>query len=367
VYKVDPLDKSPSDVASLDVTRRASLVSIIVVNYNGAAHLQRCVSALLADEYPSRELLIVDNASTDASASILADLGRVHPQIILLRSSQNLGYAGAVNLALGTARGEYVAVLNMDTFASQGWLEPLIAFLEDHPQAGAVNPLVALADGKRVNAMGQDVHVTGLGFNRCLGQPIGAAGTKPTVVSGIHGAAFVVRRTLLDRLGGMDETGFLYHEDVNLSWALRVMGFTLYCVPESVVCHDYFLAMYPAKLHLLERNRLALLLEYLRPSTLIVLSPALIATEALMWGYCCLRGWSFIKAKIASYRWILRRWSQIQQRRQLTERFRVASDWDVLKSLRWSYAWGQFLILARQRGQTGRQPVGGIPKEAVDG
>ena len=343
------------------------LVSIIVVNYNGAERLLECVEALLADSYSERELIIVDNASGDGSQDILKEVAARYSGVTVLWSPRNLGYAGGVNLALNTAsHGSYVAVLNMDVIVEPGWLESLISFLEKRPGVGAVNPLLALANNKGINAMGQDVHITGLGFNRLLGRPMERALLEPVRVSGIQGGAFVIRRELLERIGGMDAGGFLYHEDVNLSWLLHLMGFELYCVPESVVRHDYFLSMYPEKLYLLERNRWAMLLAYLHKSSLVLMTPALIATEALLWGYCLLRGWSFMKAKAASYRWILGHRQQIEQRRRLAESVRAISDWKLLAQLRWAYAWDQFLTLGRERGPSQRQPVGGISEELMN-
>jgi hypothetical protein len=123
--------------------------------------------------------------------------------------------------------------------------------------------------------------------------------------------------------------------------------------------------MYSDKLHLLERNRWAMLLAYVRWPTLLVLSPVLLLTECLVWGYCVLRGWSFMRAKMASYRWVLRRWRQIGGRRRLAESVRARSDWWLLRRLRWIYTVDQFVILGRERGESRRQPTGGMPKEAI--
>jgi GT2 family glycosyltransferase len=340
------------------------VLSIVVVNYNGGERLRGCLESLLRDSVPAREILVVDNASTDGSRDTLREMA-AHPGITALWSERNLGYAGGVNLALERAQGEFIAVLNMDTIVQPGWARPPVAFLGAHPEVAAVNPLIALLDGQRVNAAGQDIHVTGLGFNRGLGQPVERVGQTPFPVPGIQGGAFVIRRVLLQRIGGMDASGFLYHEDVNLSWLLRLMGYELYCVPEAVVLHDYVLSMYPDKLHLLERNRWAMLLAYVRWPTLLVLSPVLLLTECLVWGYCVLRGWSFMRAKMASYRWVLRRWRQIGGRRRLAESVRARSDWWLLRRLRWIYTVDQFVILGRERGESRRQPTGGMPKEAI--
>ena len=102
-------------------------------------------------------------------------------------------------------------------------------------------------------------------------------------------------------------------------------------------------------------------------STLAGLIPALIFTEALMWGYCVLRGWPFIRAKLISYRWVLAQWPKIQERRRLAESVRVISDWGLLKHLSWVYAWDRFVLLGRERGRSQRQPSGGLPREMLNG
>src|SRR5687768_13410784 len=99
---------------SISNTASEPLVTIIVVNYNGGESLKPCVEALYADSYPEREIIVVDNASTDHSKTILNDLSARHPDLIVRWSKQNLGYAGGVNLGLNSARGSYMAVLNMD-------------------------------------------------------------------------------------------------------------------------------------------------------------------------------------------------------------------------------------------------------------
>ena len=334
------------------------MVSVVVVNYNGCEGLLRCLKSLFIDGYPHKEILVVDNASTDGSRAMLENLmASSDCQVNLLWSDRNLGYAGAVNLAMRSAAGCYLAILNMDVEVDAGWLEPLVAFLDAHPNVAAVNPLIALASHESINAAGQDIHITGLGFNKGLGRPLAEAGRNAFPISGIQGGAFVVRRSILELTGGMDARGFLYHEDVNLSWLLRLMGLELYCVPESLVRHDYFLSMYPAKLQLLERNRWAMLLAYLRWPAVVLLLPALILTEVLMWGYCILRGPAFGAAKLRSYKWVFSEWSHIRSRRHLAERLRAVSDWKVLSNLKWGYAWDQFRVLGKERGRSRRQPA----------
>jgi GT2 family glycosyltransferase len=333
-------------------------VTVVVVNYNGEDALEPCLAALLADG-GAAEVLVVDNASSDRSACIAEEAAERHDSVRLIRSPTNRGYAGAVNLALGEAAGAYIAVLNMDVVVSPGWLAPLVALLESTPDAGAACPLIVLeSDGGKINAAGQYVHPTGLGFNRWLGKPRSVAGSEPTRVSGLHGAAFLIRRDLLESLGGWDESGFLYHEDVQLSWLLGLAGREIYCVPASTVTHDYHLTMFPHKLFLLERNRGAMLAANLRWWTRLALLPLRALTELMMWGYCLLRGPSFLRAKLNAYRWVGANRARIRERRRFVESVRERSDWSVLRGLHWGYPLDQFLTLGRERGESERDRVG---------
>jgi GT2 family glycosyltransferase len=335
------------------------LVSVVVVNYNGGDGLERCLLSLgNQGAAPSAEVLMVDNASTDGSRDLAERIAAESESMRVLASSVNRGYAGAVNLALEETRGAYVAVLNMDITVEPGWLGPLVGFLEANPGTGAVCPLMLLdAEPGRINAAGQDIHVTGLGFNRWLGKPRERAGTEPLPVSGLHGGAFLIRSEILDRLGGWDERGFLYAEDVQLSMLLQLIGADIHCVPTSAVRHDYHLTMHPEKLFLLERNRGWAVLTDLRAPGRLALLPLFAFTEILMWGYCLLRGPAFLRAKARTYRWLAAHRAELRERRRFVRSIRRRSDWQILRRLRWGYAWSQFVTLGRERGISERNRI----------
>lgn len=331
-------------------------VSLIVVNYNGESSLAACVESLIGTVDHKTEIFLVDNASSDESPRLLEELKSLSASIETLRLEENLGYAGAVNHVLPRCTGRYVGVLNMDILAEDNWLPPLVDFLDRRPEVAAVNPLLILQDGKTINAAGQDVHVTGLGFNHALGQRRDSINPEPFPISGLQGAVFLIRRSLLEQIGGIDDSGFLYHEDVNLSWLLRLMGNDLYCVPAAVVRHDYFLSMHAEKLYLLERNRLAMLSSYLAPSTRIWLSPLLLLTEFLLWGYALLRGPSFMGAKGRAYTWLWKNRKQIHERRDRANRLRTQDDRQLLSAMKLTYPWRQLLTLARENTAP-RKPI----------
>lgn len=346
------------------------LVSVIVVTYNSRAHLEECLTALCALEAEPRfEIIVLDNASTDDSHALAERYAAQHRFVQARHSAVNRGYAGGVNAALEFARGDYIAILNPDMRVTPNWLGPLVAFMEAHPEAGAVNPLILLqSDEALINAAGQDDHITGLGFNRWLGSPRARLkDLRPARVSGVQGGAVLLRRAVLARMGGWDESGFMYHEDVELSWLLQLMGHDLYCVPEAVVSHAYHLTMYPEKLFLLERNRWAMLLTHLGGAARLLIAPFLLMTEAMLWGYCLLRGPAFLKAKAASYVWLFQQTDMLAQRRAHVRALRQRSDWQLLRQLAWGYAWDQFFTLGKERGHSRRQPAGGMPVDLSAG
>ena len=210
------------------IEHRWPMVSIIVVNFNGLAYLPPCLSSLLLQDYPSYEILLIDNGSTDGSLDLVR---RDYPAVKLIQSSENMGYSGAINKAAEYASGELITILNMDVIVEPGWLAPLVEFLQQHPQVGAVTPQILLLEKpETINALGQNVHVTGLGFNRRLHYPLSSADRMPVQVSGLQGAAFVLSRRLFKAIGGMNEANFMYHEDVDISWLINLAGYDIYTV-----------------------------------------------------------------------------------------------------------------------------------------
>jgi GT2 family glycosyltransferase len=324
------------------------VASIIIVNYNAGPDLEECLCALEEHTCLPHEVIVVDNASADGS---LIGLQERHPQVRILCSSTNLGYARGINLGAAQARGEFLVIFNPDVIVNRGWLPPLVDFLRAHPVVGAVTPCMLLHENPFfLNALGQNIHLTGLGFNRKLNQPASQADRGPVRVSGVQGGAFVMPAEVFRRIGGMNEAYFLYHEDVELSLRLALAGYQIFALPGPVVSHKYLLHMTPAKLHWLERHRWMTLLTIYQAGTLLALLPLLLLTEAMMAGYCLLRGKDYLRAKAAAIGWVYSSRGQIRQVRKKTQALRRLPDREVLAGLRFLYDHDQFVTLARQRG-----------------
>lgn len=313
-------------------------VSVIIVNYNGMSHVDTCVSSVLEQNHTKFEVIFVDNGSTDGSL----DYARTKfPELTFIVNDGNLGYAGGINSGLAHATGEYIAPLNTDTEVTPNWLNSMVSFLDANPTAGAVTPKVLLFDRRdRINVEGLSIHITGLGFCRGLHQKDNGS-PDPVQVPGVSGCSYVIRRELLEQMGGAPGWCFMSYDDVIVSWLLRLMGYEVYCLPDSMLFHKYKLQMDPEKLYRLERNRQTLLLTTLKPLTFLVLLPILLAIESMVVIYSLVKGPSYVRAKLRSFASVWRERRSIKQRRKQYQALRKVSDFALFKRLAWKLAWSQ--------------------------
>jgi GT2 family glycosyltransferase len=314
---------STADLAPVDAPEKLPKASVIIVNYNGLDHLKRCLPSLLAQRYGEYEVLVIDNGSSDGSVEYVEC---VYPQVTAIRSATNLGYGGANNVGFEYASGEYLAMLNPDTVVEADWLRELVLALEKTPGAGlATSRVLLLGAPKRINACGNDITYTGLTVCRGLGQ---SADRYPhqEVVPAVSGSAFAIKRSVLEHIGGFDDTFFLYYEDTDLSLRAALAGYDCVYVPTSVVYHDYSFRFSAHKGSIQERNRIFSWLKTFRWGTLLALSPALLLAELLAWGYSMLHGVEHVRSKAQSYTWVAENWQQIAEARRRTQALRRVGD-----------------------------------------
>ena len=321
-------------------------VSVIVVNYNGLSYLGTCLRSVLAQNLTDFEVILVDNKSSDGS---LEYVRRMFPDLLVVANEKNLGYTGGINSGISHAKGKYLAPLNVDTEVEKNWLGAMVKFMDANPDAGSVTPKSLLyRDRGKVGVMGLNIHITGLGFVRGLNMQDGALPKEPFQVAGVSGCSFLIRREIVERMGGLNEGNFLYYDDVDLSWVVNLMGYKIYCVPQSVVYHEYELKMTPQKMFWLEHGRLNAILCYLKPLTLLALLPLLMLTEALIIGYCMIRGPRYVWAKLRAWFSVARNMRDLLRRRKQVQRLRRISDFQLIKRFRLNYEWGQVSHILRR-------------------
>ncbi|MDX6625744.1 MAG: hypothetical protein QOE56_733 [Solirubrobacterales bacterium] len=279
-------------------------LSVLIVAWNSREELRRTLPALLAELRDGDELIVVDNDSADDTAAVVADLA---PAARLVPMGRNVGFAAGCNAGAEEARGDLLVILNPDAAPLPGWGEGIRRpWLEGRGWA-AWQALVAEAGGTRINSAGNPVHFTGIVWAGLHGRPISEAPPAGEVVC-LSGACLAIPLSTWRSLGGFPGRFFLYHEDVDLSLRLRLRGDTLGIEPAAIVDHDYEFGAREHKWRWLERNRLAFLVRAYPTRLLLLLAPALIATELALLFVAGSGGWGRQKlaANFEALRWLPR-------------------------------------------------------------
>ena len=230
-------------------------VTIVIVTWNGAHLLPECLDAVLPEGAP---VLVVDNGSTDGTLALLAER---YPQVRVLPSPTNTGFAGGVALGLAEVTTPYAVLLNNDAAVRPGWLPALLGPLDGDPQVAAVCSKLLLQDG-RVQSAGGWLDPSGYGRDRGFGEPDDGRFDRPVEVVYATGTAVAYRMSALHGSGGFDPRYFLYYEDVEVSWRLQLAGWKVVYEPTAVVVHQHSATTGAGSLRhtfYTERNRLALL------------------------------------------------------------------------------------------------------------
>jgi len=210
-------------------------VSIIIPNWNGAHLLPTCLDALRAQDYGEHEVIVVDNASHDDSCALVR---RDYPEVRLLPLPTNRGLTGGCNAGIAVARGEIVALLNNDTEADPRWLAALVSALDRHPDAGSAAAKILLYDRRDVlNSAGDLYGRDGIPNSRGVWQQDMGQFDREEYVFGACGGAVAYRRRMLDEIGLLDETFFMYCEDVDLAWRAQLAGWRCIYAPDARIYH----------------------------------------------------------------------------------------------------------------------------------
>lgn len=209
-------------------------VSVIIVSWNGREHLGRCLPSVAAQQGVACETIVVDNGSTDGTAAFVRER---FPWVSLVSLPDNRGFAGGNNVGVRQARGRYVAFLNNDTSADQGWLRAMLSGVDEAAGFALVTSrIVYMHDPDVIDSAGDGLLRWGGAFKRHHGAPSSVAETTEEVF-GICGAACLMPKAVFDELGGFDEDFFASHEDVDLSYRARLRGYRCRYVADAIVQH----------------------------------------------------------------------------------------------------------------------------------
>lgn len=265
-------------------TRAKSLqhgvVSVVVLNYQGASDTITCLEGLEGLDWPKSklEVIVVDNAS---GGDDVERIRRAFPAVELVASEQNLGFAGGCNLGAKKATGEYLAFLNNDARPDPAWLSAAVAVLERDSTVGCVASKVLDWEGKKVDFVDGALSYYGHAFKLHVGEPDTDQHADESDVLFATGAAMVCRTQVFSDVGGFDDRYFMFFEDVDLGWRMWLLGWKVRYVPESVAFHRHHASASRLRQwrehYLLERNALFTIYKNYDDDNLAKILPAALA------------------------------------------------------------------------------------------
>jgi GT2 family glycosyltransferase len=212
------------------------LVSIVILDWNGENTIRECLSSVMNLNYPSFEVIVVDNASSDKSPRIVSDEFPTTKQII---NKTNLGFAGGVNVGIRQAKGDFVAILNNDAMLDRNWLAPLVESMHRYPKIGIIGGPVLFYGKKGVIwSAGNKVDLfTGLGWSVGRGKSVNQSSAEMNDIDYVNFCAALIRREVFDRIGLLNENYFVGWEDADFGIFAAAAGYDCSIVPSSLAWH----------------------------------------------------------------------------------------------------------------------------------
>ncbi|MDO8658014.1 MAG: glycosyltransferase family 2 protein [Candidatus Levybacteria bacterium] len=270
-------------------------ISIVVLNYNGIDDTKKCLESLIKTSYPNFEIIVVDNGSTYNEAGILEKTYR-DKRIKFVRFSKNLGFSGGNNKILKDLKSKYVVLLNNDTEVPPGWLFPLVKAMEKDNSIAIAQPKILWLKNKKyfdyAGASGGFIDIFGYPFTRGrIFDTIEKDSDQYNLKCDIFwasGAAMIIRRNVLDKVGFFDEMLFNYMEEIDLCFRVHRAGFRIICEPKSYIYHK---VASTASSHMLKkrfwehRNNLLLILKNYPIKRLLIIFPIRIILEYMSFFY----------------------------------------------------------------------------------
>jgi GT2 family glycosyltransferase len=235
------------------------LVSIVTVNYNQSQVTCDLLDSLRLITYRNIEIIVVDNHSKNDNPDRIKEL---YPEVQLIKSSANLGFAGGNNLGIKASKGSFILFINNDIEVETDFLEPLVEAFDKYPNAGIVSPKIKFFYHDNLI---QYAGYTSLNPYTIRNKLIGLNETdtgqfdEPKKTAYAHGAGMMIKRDIIDEVGLMPEVYFLYYEEIDWSEKIKAHGYDIYFIPQSVILHKESVSTgksSPLKSYYFVRNRM---------------------------------------------------------------------------------------------------------------
>lgn len=256
-------------------------IAIVILNWNGKHFLEKFMPGIIRYSEDWARVVVADNASTDDS---LLYLSETFPQVQLIKNEKNFGFTGGYNRALNQLNDEFFILLNSDVEVSEGWLQPLLTFMDAHPNAAACQPKIRSFSDRQLfeHAGAAGGYIDFLGYPFCRGRIYTTLEEDKGQYDNIQpvfwatGACLFIRSAVFHAQKGFDESFFAHMEEIDLCWRIQHTGQEIFVIPQSVVYHvggGTLPKNNPRKTYYNFRNNLLMLFKNLPGHQLIWLLP----------------------------------------------------------------------------------------------
>ncbi|MBU1036404.1 glycosyltransferase family 2 protein [Patescibacteria group bacterium] len=308
-------------------------VAIIILTFNGQKYLPKLLGSIFdcRSNLANFEVIVVDNCSTDKTVDYI---NKNFSQVLVLPQNNNWGFAKGNNIGMEYAikkQFDYVFLLNQDIIVTVNFLDKLILAIEKDNNLAAVQPLLMLyPDTQKVNSLGNVIHFLGFGYTYGHQQKIDELPQNIKEINYCSGAACLIKTEVLKKIGLFNEDFFMYHEDLDLGWRLKLMNYRQEVVREAIVYHQYEFSRSIKKYYFMERNRFMVILQNYHLLTLILILPALLLMEIGLFIFSFKNGWWQEKLKVYGYFFDFKNWKKIINHRKITQRLRRKKEKQVV-------------------------------------
>lgn len=307
-----------------------SLISVIIINYNGREFLESCFSSVLKTNYGKFEVIFVDNASTDDSVRYILE-NFVDERIVKIQNDKNYGVPGARNIGFKKARGEFLVFLDNDTKVDNEWLSELVKVFEnDHTIAVAQSKLLNMLEKKKFDHAGDYLTPLGYLYERSNQSMDKGQFDKVADIFNAKGAATMIRSSVFRELGMYDDSYFMYLEETDFCFRVWLAGYRVVFVPKSIVWHAFNTPLKETKKHYSNyivrfygcRNYIMTLIKNLSLGSLLKILPLHIL------GWFVLSLLFLLRGKVFDFIWIIKGilWNLFNLSGTLKKRFYVQKE-----------------------------------------
>lgn len=324
----------------LEKTQSGKIAIVYLLFYHNESYVDDMVSAIKHMTYDKSkvELVVVVNPHPKLGPfvryieeTVMPLSGKDLPHVTMLVQKENTGFAKGNNIGMKWAIDhgfEYAYLHNNDGFIASNAFEPLIDVLKKDDSIAIAQSLIMLhPETLLVNSTGNAFHFLGFGYCKEYRSRLTDIDVKSVEeIAYASGAALMIRLSLVEQLGGLDEDYWLYHEDLELSFRMRLIGKRIVMVKDSVFYHKYQFARSVSKLYWMERNRFGTMLIYFKWPTLLLLLPLALPVELGLIVFSLKGGWFPERMKAYKYWLSAKNWKLWLKKRKRLQKIRTISD-----------------------------------------